>query len=652
MNEFLYLFSPLKIGGIILPNRINFAAHLTNLSQDHRISSAHIHYYQERAKGGCGLITTEELTVHPSDLAYEKLVDAFKPEVIPGFQKLTRAIHQYDTKIFAQLNHNGMQADSKLSRLPVWGPSAGKDPLFRETCKAMEIEDIQECVEYFARSANHVVEGGFDGIELQLGHSSLVRQFLSPATNFRQDEYGGSFEKRLRFALEVIDAVRGAVGAGFTVGLRLNADEMHPNGGLTHETAKKIAQRLEATGQIDFFDISLGTFHNLFLVEGSMHTPLAYTTPLSAGIRSVVSLPVYASNRINDPHLAEKILADGHGDMVNMVRGLIADPELPNKARYGRFKDIRHCIACNQGCIGRMGQGYTIGCMQTPAAGAEAKYGIGTIARAEKSKKVVIVGAGPAGLEAARIAALRKHRVVLLEKNPDVGGQNLIAGKAAGRQEITGVTRWLSHQVDTLEVDIRLGVEATAQTVIDENPDAVVIATGSLPKRKPFPGCYDCPDVVTTWQVLNGEVETGERVLLIDLHGHHQGTGTAEFLADRSEQVHMILPSFFPGALLGPLQDLYLTRQRLEEKRVTFTPNIAVLEINGTIVKGLDVYSEEIKDFDGFDTVVLCAGNTANEGLYFELKDKVPEIHRVGDCVAPRLTDMAIKEGHDIGRLL
>ena len=180
MSEYRYLFSPIKIGSLVIPNRINFAAHMTNLSVDHRISDAHIAYYMERARGGCGLITTEELTVHPSDLAYEKLVDAFVPEVIPGFQALTHAIHQTDTKIFAQLNHNGMQADGKISRLPVWGPSAGKDPLFRETAKEMELEDIYECTAYFAKSANHVVEGGFDGIELQLGHSSLVRQFLSP----------------------------------------------------------------------------------------------------------------------------------------------------------------------------------------------------------------------------------------------------------------------------------------------------------------------------------------------------------------------------------------------------------------------------------------------------------------------------------------
>ena len=215
LMEYRYLFSPLKIGSVIVPNRINFGAHLTNLSEGHKISEDQIYYYRERARGGCGLITTEELSVHPSDLAYEKLVDAYDPQVIAGFQRLTRVIHRYDTRIFAQLNHNGLQADGKNSRRPVWGPSAGKDPIFRETCQAMEIEDIRECVDYFAGSAIHAVEGGFDGIELQLGHSSLIRQFLSPATNRREDEYGGPFENRLRFALEVIEAVRRAVGPDF-----------------------------------------------------------------------------------------------------------------------------------------------------------------------------------------------------------------------------------------------------------------------------------------------------------------------------------------------------------------------------------------------------------------------------------------------------
>ena len=652
MSDYRYLFSPLKIGSVVVPNRINFAAHLTNLSENHQISDRHIFYYRERARGGCGLITTEELTVHPSDLAYEKLVDAFVPEVIPGFQNLTRAIHAYDTRIFAQLNHNGMQADGKISRLPVWGPSPGKDPLFRETCKEMELEDIQECMEYFARSAVHVVEGGFDGIELQLGHSSLIRQFLSPASNSREDEYGGSFENRLRFCLEVVEGVRKAIGEAFTLGIRLNADEMHPKGGLTLEDAKRIAVRLEATGQVDFLDLSLGTFHNLYLVEGSMHTPLAYTVPLSAGIRSVVDLPVYGTNRINDPHLAEKILEDGQGDMINMVRALIADPELPSKAREGREDDIRQCIACNQGCIGRMGLGYTIGCMQTPAAGNEKELGVGTLTPCDTPKKIVVVGAGPAGLEVARVAALRKHRVVLFEKGEEVGGQNILAGQVAGRQEIQGVTRWLIGQVDKLDIDLRMGVEADEQKILQENPDAVVIATGSVPKENPFPGEYGYPDVVNTQQVLKGEVETGQKVLFIDLDGHHQGTGTAELLADQGKKVHVLVPALFQGAQLGPLQDLFLARQRLSKKGVTCTPDIAVLEIQGTVAKGLNVYSNEMIDFEGYDTIVLAAGNVSDDTLYFALKGKVKELYRIGDCVAPRKTDMAIAEGHRVGRKL
>lgn len=623
---------------------------MTNFGENYQISDRHINYYRERSKGGVGLITTEELSVHPSDHPYEKLVDAFEPHVIPGYKKLTRAIHEYDTKIFAQLNHNGMQADGKNSRLPVWGPSAGEDPLFRETCKEMEIEDIQECIAYYARCAIYAVEGGFDGIELQLGHSSLVRQFLSPATNFREDEYGGSFENRLRFCLEVIDAVRKAIGRDFTLGIRLNADEMHPHGGLTLEDNKKIAARLDAAGQLDFMDLSLGTFFNLYLVEGSMHTPFAYTVPLAAGIRSVVNIPVYCTNRINDPHLAENILANGHADMIGMVRALICDPELPKKALDGKGEDIRYCIACNQGCIGRMGLGFSLGCVQNPAVGFEDTLGIGTLKPATVQKKVVVVGAGPSGLEAARVAAIRKHKVVLFEKEDKVGGQNLIAGKPAGRAEITGVNRWLNSQVAKLDIDLRLGIEADEEKILKEKPDVVIVATGSVPKEKPFSGNYSFPDVVNTQQVLLDEVQTGEKVLLIDLDGHHQATGTAELLADRGKKVHMVTPSLFVGSKLGPLQDLYLARQRLATKGVTFTPDIAVLEIQGKVAKGLNVYSNKMIDFEGYDTIVLAAGNRSNDSLYFALKGKVRELYRVGDCVAPRKVDMAVHEGHMVGR--
>jgi thioredoxin reductase len=290
--------------------------------------------------------------------------------------------------------------------------------------------------------------------------------------------------------------------------------------------------------------------------------------------------------------------------------------------------------------------------MQTPITGKEQKLGSETISIAKQPKKVVIVGAGPAGLEAARMAAIRRHRVILFEKKEEVGGQNLLAAKVAGRQELQGVTRWLSSQISKLDIDLRLGIEADEGTVLKEEPNAVVVATGSLPKEKPFPGNYSPPEVVNSWQILNGEMEAGSKVILIDLNGHHHGTGTAEFLADRGKEVHVLTPALFQGGALGPLQDLYLARQRLALKGVTCTPDIAVLEIQGTLVKGLNVYSNETIDFESYDTVVLAAGNTADDALYFDLKRKIKEIYRIGDCVAPRLTDMAITEGHRIGRLL
>lgn len=646
------LFSPLKIGTVEVKNRISFQPHLTNFAVDCLPSERHMYYWGERAKGGAGLIITEEMSVHPTDRAYEKLIDVYHAEVLPGFKKITDYVHQYDAKIFAQINHNGQQCDGAISRLPVWAPSPVPDILFRETPKEMEPEDIEEVARYFSRSAIHVREGGFDGVEIQFGHSSLARQFLSPLTNHRSDEYGGSLENRMRAPLKFISAVRKAVGNDFTLGIRMCADEMIP-GGLDLGQVQEIGALFEASGLIDFMDLSIATFYNLYLVEGSMHTPLGYTIPLAAGMRERLKLPVFCTGRINDPVMAEKVLAAGQADMIGMCRGLICDPFMPKKAFEGRMDDIRYCVADNQGCIGRMGVNKTLGCIQNPAVGEEKMWGEGTLEKAAIKKKVFVVGGGPGGMWAAKMAGRRGHDVTLFDRNEALGGQLLTAMKGSGRDEIGVIIRNEKEQVSKAGATVKLGAEVTSEQVLAGNPDVVIIATGSQPKAHPVGGA-DGPSVYNVWQVLNGEVQVGEKVCLIDYDGHHRATSTAEFLADQGKTVHIITSSLFVGAELGPTQDLYLSRQRLLRKGVTFTPDIAVMEVGGEtgskVIKGFNVYNNVWDEWSGFDSIVLAMGQKSDDSLYTSLKGKVPELYRIGDSVAPRKVDMAIWEGHKIGR--
>jgi mycofactocin system FadH/OYE family oxidoreductase 2 len=646
-GQFKFLFSPLRIGSITVPNRISFSAHLTNLAEDNLPSERQMYYLAERARGGAGLIITEEQSVHPTDHAYEKLIDAWKPEVVPGYKRICRAVHEFETKIFAQLNHNGAQGDGRYSRLPVIAPSPVPDFMFREVPQEMETEDIQEIIASFARAAVHVREGGFDGIELQIGHSSLMRQFLSPLTNLRRDDYGGSLENRMRFPLEVIAGVRKTVSPDFTLGIRLCADEM-VQGGLTLDDVREIARRFEATGNIDFIDLTLATFYNLYLVGASMHTPPGYTIPLAAGVKSVVKLPVFCTGRINDPVMAERILADGQADMVGMVRAQICDPALANKAKEGRLDEIRYCVADNQGCYGRVGLNLSIGCIQNPDIGFEKDC---TLKPASVKKKVLIVGGGPAGLRAAEIAARRGHRVTLFEKQDRLGGQVNIAALGAGREELKAIIRNFENQLKLLPVKIVLNKEVTSEFILEQSPDAVIIATGALPKPCPFPG-GDGPNVFNVWQVLTGAAEVGKKVLFIDNEGHHQATATVEFLADRGCEVHIVTSSPTIGSELGPSQDSYLAHQRLAQKGVTFTPDFAVTEIQGTAVKGLNYYNNAWHTFEGYDTVVYALGGRADDALYKALKGKVKELYRIGDGVAPRKIDMAILEGDKVGRTI
>ena len=645
------LFSPLKMGKVTLPNRICFLAHRTNFARRGGLNDRHMAYYQRRAEGGCGLIVLGELCIHPNDRPWETLIEAYHPQVVMDYRRLTSLIHKSGALVFAQLCHHGFQSSGAVSRQAVWGPSPVADIVFGETAKAMEPEDMEEALEAFAKTAMFAREGGCDGVEIDMGPESLLRQFLSPISNFRQDAYGGSLENRMRFPLRAAEAVRKAVGRDFTAGIRLCADEKFW-GGISLEESRHTARTLEKSGLCDFINVSVGTYYNLHLVLASMHTPAGFTVDLAESIKQAVSVPVIASHQIGFPHMAEEVLERGQADAVGLVRHLICDPEAPRKARQGKERDIRFCVKDNKGCIGRINQLKTLSCTQNPSVGYEYLDPLERPSQSATRKRVVVVGGGPGGMEAARVAKENGHEVTLYEKEAMLGGQVNLIVKRPGRQPMGGIIAQLRRGLEKAEVSVMTGVHVTPEFVLEQKPDAVIVATGSRPKKKPVPGAYVPPKVLDVWQALSASYPVGSKVLFVDENGGHHAAATVELLADQGKSIHMVTSDLFIGIELAPLGDLYLTRQRLLQKGVTFTSDVVVDLIAGNKVMGRDIYTNEPVYFEDYDTVILDMGNVAEEELYFRLKGRVEDLYRIGDCVAPRGIDMAIFEGRKAGERL
>ncbi len=641
------IFAPFSLGKADLANRICFLAHRTNFGRKGRLNDHHIAYYRRRAEGGCGLIIAGELSIHAGDQPWESMIHVYHPAFIKDMQQLTGAVHSHGTKIFAQLNHHGFQSSGAISRQATWGPSAMADIVFGEPCKAMETEDMEVIGKAFADAAILAREGGVDGLEIDMGPESLLRQYLSPISNHRQDEYGGDWSNRMRFPQMIVDRVRKAVGDDFTLGLRLCADEKFW-GGISLEESGLMAAKFASESSIDYFHIDIGTYYNLYLADPSMLIEAGQAVEAASALKGQLNLPVLAKYQLDDPKALVELTSAPKTDLIGLVRPLICDPDLPLKAGRGSA-DIRFCIRDNQGCIGRVNQSKSIGCTLNAEAGNELSSDKRTAGAPDKVKKVMVIGGGPAGLEAARSAALRGHRVTLYEKNNTIGGQVNLIIKRPGRSGMAEMKCYFSQTLADAGVTVKTGVEQNLEQILAEQPDVVIVATGSKPASNVFPGEYGPPAVLNAWQVLSGNYPVGDRVLYIDESGGRHGASTAEFLVDQGKQIEMVTSDPFIGVELAPIGELNLMRQRLLKKGVVFRQEVEVEEIGNDQVTAREKYSNQVISFTGYDTVVIDAGNAVDDALYMQLKGKVQELYRVGDAVAPRGIEMAILEGRTVG---
>ena len=646
-----YLWTPLQLGPVSTRNRIVFSAHLTNYARDGKPTAQHAAYYAARAAGGTGLIITEEHSTHPTDWPYEKLIHGFHPDVIPGYREITEAVHRHRVPIFAQINHNGGQASSMYSRLPVWAPSPIADPLFREVPKAVTHAELDEIIAGYALVAEHCAEGGFDGIELQCSHSSIVRGFLSPATNHRTDQYGGTLENRARILVEIVAAVRGVIGNRLALGVRLCGDELI-EGGTTIDDAVRVAQIAEATGQIDYINTSIGVATaSLFMIEASMHVPPGYALFIPSAFRKAVDLPVIGVGRFKDPLQAERALADGHCDLVGIVRGQIADADFAAKARANAANDIRLCLSCNQECVGRMGLNRWLGCIESPTTGKEHEVATAPARQIASTKNVLVVGAGPAGLQAAIAAARNGHRVTVCEKNAHAGGQVRLAASVPNRAELGDLVRNQLTESARLGVTIEYGSSVSTASVQERKPDHVIVATGAEPSRPWWVTEGAARNVADVCEVLDGSAEPSGSVVIIDEIGFHHATSVAELLADRGCTVEIVTPGMVVGQDLGITLDMENWWMRAHAKGIAQSTDLVPMAFNGAELTLLH-HPTGVNQTRRPDWVVLAVPPNPVEWLYNELKADGIDVQRVGDCVAPRRAHAAVIDGERAGASL
>lgn len=650
------LLSPIRLRGHQLRNRVVFGAHTANMAEQGLPGERHIAYYAERAMGGAAMVVVEPMPVHSATVLTRGNFRHDDDAVIPAFRRVVQAIKGHGAVAIQQLYHIGSHGDSDLSFHPHWSPSGRPSYHDSDGSHAMSEAEIEETIEGFVQSARRCRDAGFDGVEVWAAYQGLVDQFWTPWFNHRADRWGGSLDNRTRFSREILTRIRKVCGEDFIVGLAVSDD---PENLMTlqRDDLAEIVGLHDRLGLIDYVTCGSGGYLNFYPLMPTFLYPEKLGVDLAARLKSVVTHAlVTAESHIRTPHNGETVIGEGAADLVSIVRGQIADPHLVAKAREGRPEDIRGCLSCNQMCWGRRSRDYWISCLVNPSAGREFEWGGDRFTPSATRRRVLVVGGGPAGLEAARVAAARGHSVVLAEASGRLGGQFRLAGMQPRRAQILDLMDWYERQLEKSEVEIRLNTALDAEDVIREAADVVILAVGALPNEAVFqkalphldalPG-LDPGKVVSVEAVMAREARPGARVLLLDEAGGWRGCGTAWKLAQDGHAVTLVTPDPMVGKELQRVAADAPLRRALGALGVRFIVEASVVAWEGSGTRLVSHVTGE-ESFVEADTLVYATTPVASNGLAEALRAAGRSFLEIGDGVAPRQAPYAFHEGRKV----